>query len=74
MLLPQPDGQIVCELSLSHICGDAHDRAATYLRNCEASDLAYHFIYDDEGVPRPYPTAYPVETISPQWIFHPQGS
>ena len=47
--LPQPDGRIFGELTLS-LCDDNLGRAATYIRNREASNAAYHLVYDGQGV------------------------
>ena len=46
----QPDDRIFGELTLSRICDDPHSSAAAYTRNCEASDVAYLLVYDDQGV------------------------
>ena len=44
-----PDGRTFCESTLSP-CEDNRDRAAAYIRNREASDNAYHLVYDGLGV------------------------
>ena len=49
-LAPQPDGHIFGELTLLHIHDDAHNSATAYVCNCEASDIAYHLVYDGQGV------------------------
>ena len=48
-LSPQPDGRIFAELALSP-CDDNLSSAAAYIRNHEASDAAYHLVYDGEDV------------------------
>ena len=47
-LSPQPDGRIFGELTLS-LCDDNLGSAAAYIRNREASDAAYHLVYDGQG-------------------------
>lgn len=42
----QPDGRAFREVALSHICDQALGSAAAYVLNYEASDVAYHFVYD----------------------------
>ena len=48
-LSPQPDGRIFGELTLS-FCDDNLGSAAAYIRNREASNAAYHLVYDGPGV------------------------
>ena len=48
-LSPQPDGCIFGELTLS-LCDDNLRSAATYIRNREISNAAYHLVYDGLGV------------------------
>ena len=48
-LLPQPDGRIFGELTLS-IGDDNLDSAAAYFRDRESSDAVYHLVYDGLGV------------------------
>lgn len=42
----QPDGRAFREVTLSHICDHALGSAIIYSLNYEASDVAYHFVYD----------------------------
>lgn len=44
---------------LSHIRFEAHDSAYTCVRNYEASDVSYPFIYNGEGSPQQYRIPYP---------------
>ena len=46
---PHPDGRTFGELTLSP-CDDNLGSAAAYIRNREASDNAYHLVYDGLGV------------------------
>ena len=48
-LPPHPDGRTFGELTLSP-CDDNLGSAAAYIRNREASDNAYHLVYDGLGV------------------------
>ena len=48
-LLPQPDGRIFGELTLS-LFADNLGSAAAYIRNRETSNAAYHLVYDGLGV------------------------
>ena len=48
-LPPHPDGRTFGELTLSP-CEDNLGSAAAYIRNREASDNAYHLVYDGLGV------------------------
>ena len=48
-LSPQADGRIFGELTLS-LCDDNLGSAAAYIRNREASNAAYHLVYDGLGV------------------------
>ena len=48
-LSPQPDGRIFGELILS-LCDDNLGSAAAYIRNREASNTAYHLVYDGLSV------------------------
>ena len=48
-LSPQPDGRIFGEFTLS-LCDDNLGSAAAYIRNREASNAAYHLVYNDLGV------------------------
>ena len=48
-LSPQPDGRIFGELTLS-LCDDNFSSAAAYIHNHEASNVAYHLVYDGLGV------------------------
>ena len=48
-LSPQPDGRIFGEHTLS-LCDDNLGSAAAYIRNREATDAAYHLVYDGQGV------------------------
>ena len=47
-LSPQPNGHIFGELTLS-LCDDNLGSAAAYIRNREASNAAYHLVYDGQG-------------------------
>lgn len=48
-LLPN-DSAVFGELTLSNICNDALGSASAYIRNCEASNVACHPVYDHQGV------------------------
>ena len=43
-LLSTPDGRILAELTLAHICDIDYGRASTYIRNYDAPGVAYHLI------------------------------
>ena len=45
-----PDGRLFGELTLSHTLGDARNSAAAYVHSREATDTAYHLVYDGPGV------------------------
>ena len=44
------DGRVLDELTLTHICDNKPDGASAYIRNCDASDVVCHLIYEGEGV------------------------
>ena len=45
-----PHGRVLSEPILAHICDNAPGDASAYIRNCDAPDVAYHLIYEGEGV------------------------
>ena len=49
-LAPTPDGRHFGELTLLHTFGDACNSAAAYVHSREATDNAYHLVYDGPGV------------------------
>jgi len=49
-LPPTPDGRVLGELTLAHICDNNPSGAFSYIRNCDALDVAYHLIYEGKGV------------------------
>lgn len=44
------DGRFLGELPHSHICDDNTDRATINIRCLDAPDVAYHLVYDGEGM------------------------
>ena len=45
-----PDGGVLVDLTLAHICGKDPDDASICILICNASNVAYHLIYEGEGV------------------------
>ena len=45
-----PDGCVLDELTLAHICHNYLGGAFDYIRNCDAPGVAYHLIYEGMGM------------------------
>ena len=45
-----PDGRILGELTLAHICDNNPGGASAHIRKCDSPDATYHLIYEREGV------------------------
>ena len=41
-----PDGRVLGELTLAHICDNSGGGASAYIRNCDDLEVAYHLIYE----------------------------
>ena len=45
-----PDGRVLGNLTLAHICDNNLGGASPYIRNCDSSEVAYHLIYEGKGM------------------------
>ena len=45
-LPPTPDGRVLGELTLAHICDNSGGGASAYILNCDDLEVAYHLIYE----------------------------
>ena len=45
-----PDGRVLGELNLTHICDNNLDGASAYIRTCDAPGIAYHLIYEGKSM------------------------
>ena len=70
-----PDSRVHGELTLAHFCDNNHSGASVYIRNMDAPDVAYHLIYEGEGVSLDTTTQIPTLNLvrfdsSPSLIGH----
>ena len=49
-LPPTPNGRVLGELTLAHICDNNVGGVSAYIRNCDAPEVAYRLIYEGKGM------------------------
>ena len=49
-LLSTPEGRVLSELTLAHICDNNVGAASPYICNCDAPEVACHLIYEGKGI------------------------
>ena len=64
-----PDGRVLGELTLAHICDNSGGGASAYIRNCDDLEVAYRLIY--EGTDMSLDTTH---RLTPVNLVHRDGS
>ena len=66
-LPPTPDGRVLGELTLAHICDNSGGGASAYIRYCDDLEVAYHLIYKGTDMSLDTtPLSNPCEPSSPR--------